>query len=419
MSSSSLPNIALLGSGTFAKASYLPAILNLQGKALNLHTIWSRSEATAGSLLSTAQELQSSSHSDSSTFSPTLKHGSEGLEAVLADKDVEGVMIVLPITAQPDIVRKAWKAGKHVISEKPLAKDVKDALALVEEYEREYKPKGIIWRVAENYSHEPMLREAGKFLSSTPSLGPILFWQLSFQAYVEDGSKYHKTGWRTIPDYQGGFLLDGGVHWTALLRVVLPVSARPSSLIGFSALHRTHLLPHDTLQAISLPPTTSTTDSHGPKTKLTTAETSEKDIPTSIGKSSPRGQIHFSFATPDLPLEKKQPNGISITCLNAIVNITSNNKTRNWEIEVIPAKLQGEVSHVTPINKDGPSVGVEVEIDMFAQAISTLKQGDRIIADLEETDYGKPRDALWDLAVLEAMLSSDGKEVSVDKLVGQ
>ncbi|OCF37874.1 NAD-binding Rossmann fold oxidoreductase [Kwoniella heveanensis BCC8398] len=415
--SPSVPNIALLGSGTFAKASYLPAILNLQGKVLNLHTIWSRSEATAGSLLSTAQELQSTSHSDSSTFSPTLKHGPEGLEAVLSDKDVEGVMIVLPITAQPEIVRKALKAGKHVISEKPLAKDVKDALALVEEYEREYKPKGLIWRVAENYSHEPVLREAGKVLSSTPGLGPILFWQLKFEAYVEDGSKYHKTGWRTIPDYQGGFLLDGGVHWTALLRVVLPASARPSSLIGFSALHRTHLLPHDTLQAISLPPSSSTTDSHGPKTKLTTAETTESQIPTSIGQSSPRGQIHFSFAASDIPVEKKQPNGISITCLNGVVNLISNNKTRNWELEVVPAKLQGEISHVEPIRKEGPMEGVEVEIDHFAQAISSLKQG-KDLKDLEESDYGKPRDALWDLAVLEAMLNSNGKEISVDKLIG-
>ncbi|WVF72741.1 hypothetical protein IAT40_007559 [Kwoniella sp. CBS 6097] len=418
MTASSLPNIALLGSGTFAKASYLPAILDLQGKVLNLHTIWSRSEATAGSLLSTAQELQATSHSDSSTFAPTRKHGPEGLEAVLADQAVEGVMIVLPITAQPEIVRKAWKAGKHVISEKPLAKDVKDALELVEEYEREYKPKGIIWRVAENYSHEPVLREAGKVLSSSDTgLGPILSWQLRFEAYVEDGSKYQKTPWRTIPDYQGGFLLDGGVHWTALLRVVLPVSARPSSLIGFSALHRTHLLPHDTLQAISLPPSSSTTESHGPKTKLTTAETSESQIPTSIGKSSPRGLIHFSFAVPDIPIEKKQPNGITINCLNGVVNINSNNKTRNWELEVIPAKLQGEISRVEPIKKEGPTQGVEVEIDMFAKAISTLKQG-KDIKELEESDYGKPRDALWDLAVLEGMLNSNGQEVSIDKLVG-
>jgi predicted dehydrogenase len=61
-------------------------------------------------------------------------------------------MIVLPITAQPDMVIKALEAGKHVLSEKPIGKDVKTAKALVEEYEKRFQPKGLIWRVAESTS---------------------------------------------------------------------------------------------------------------------------------------------------------------------------------------------------------------------------------------------------------------------------
>lgn len=35
-------------------------------------------------------------------------------------------------------------------------------------------------------------------------MGPVLYWNLKMEGYVEDGSKYQATPWRTIPDYQGG-----------------------------------------------------------------------------------------------------------------------------------------------------------------------------------------------------------------------
>jgi hypothetical protein len=35
-------------------------------------------------------------------------------------------------------------------------------------------------------------------------IGPVLYWNLKMEGYVEDGSKYQATPWRTVPDYQGG-----------------------------------------------------------------------------------------------------------------------------------------------------------------------------------------------------------------------
>jgi predicted dehydrogenase len=61
-------------------------------------------------------------------------------------------MIVLPITAQPEIVIRCLEAGKHVLSEKPIGKDVETARKLVEEYEKRFQGKGLIWRVAESRS---------------------------------------------------------------------------------------------------------------------------------------------------------------------------------------------------------------------------------------------------------------------------
>ena len=137
-------NVALLGSGLFAANAYLPALTNSSNTPnLKLHTLWSRSEKSVSSLSSKASELKVSP-------APRQLFGDDGLDQVLADKEVDCVMIVLPISAQPDFVRKALKAGKHVLSEKPVGKDVETALKLIEEYERDYKPKGLIWRVAES-----------------------------------------------------------------------------------------------------------------------------------------------------------------------------------------------------------------------------------------------------------------------------
>jgi predicted dehydrogenase len=50
-------------------------------------------------------------------------------------------VIELPISFQPAFIERAWWAGKNVGSEKPVAKDVKEAQRMIELFEREYKPK--------------------------------------------------------------------------------------------------------------------------------------------------------------------------------------------------------------------------------------------------------------------------------------
>lgn len=61
----------------------------------------------------------------------------------------------LPIPTQPAYIEQAWRAGKHVLSEKPVAKDVAEASRLIELYEREFKPRGIQWIVMEQFAVSP------------------------------------------------------------------------------------------------------------------------------------------------------------------------------------------------------------------------------------------------------------------------
>ena len=59
-----------------------------------------------------------------------------------------------------------------------------------------------------------------------------------------------ETAWRKVPEYQGGFLLDGGIHQVAALRLLLGPEALPTSLTCYSALLQKHLPPVDTVTSI-------------------------------------------------------------------------------------------------------------------------------------------------------------------------
>lgn len=74
--------------------------------------------------------------------------------------------------------------------------------------------------VLQNFAHEPAILAAADILRN-PAVGPVLHYDARVSGFVKSGHKYHATEWRNIPDYQGGFLLDGGVHFAAAIRCIL------------------------------------------------------------------------------------------------------------------------------------------------------------------------------------------------------
>lgn len=138
--SAPITNVALLGTGLYAQSDYIPALLSKTTQNVRVHTIWSLDEAAAHDCA--AQLARDGSQ-------PRVLAQKDDLEVILQDRDIDAIIMVLPFMYQPDLIRRAWKAGKHVLSEKPIERDVDAAMALVREFEEKWAPKGLVWRVAE------------------------------------------------------------------------------------------------------------------------------------------------------------------------------------------------------------------------------------------------------------------------------
>lgn len=102
-----------------------------------------------------------------------------------------------------------------------------------------------VWSVAEQFRYNPVY---DYILSILPQIGKFTYFVQQVSHNVNPGNKYFETSWRKTPDHQGGFLLDGGVHFVAGLRKILP--SKISQISAFTRLNREYLPPLDTIHAI-------------------------------------------------------------------------------------------------------------------------------------------------------------------------
>ncbi|OAX32162.1 NAD(P)-binding protein [Rhizopogon vinicolor AM-OR11-026] len=380
MSTTSNTGTAILGAGIFAKEAHLPALQALGPLAPKLKAIYSRSEKSAREFAAEATTLLNTTPDVYFDGNP-----SSNLDALLARSDISSVIIILPITQQPSIILKALAAGKHVLSEKPVSADVASGAALIAQYEAQFKPKGLVWRVAENHEAEPGHIAAGRAIAAG-KIGKVIFFSSRAVNFMDQDSKWYKTPWRTVPDYQGGFLLDGGVHFVAALRVILPSSM--THLSGFASLNKNWLAPHDTINA-----TIKAADgSHG------TFELSFAAPSPSRSGAGGGGGIIITGTDGWLQVQQMQARDFVHNTEKRIFRITVKSATRDANGVLGPEKE--EVI-------DEPIRGVEMEQASFFAALEGKDDG-----------LGSPFGALKDVAVIEAALTSDGKLMDLEKLIG-
>jgi predicted dehydrogenase len=149
---------------------------------------------------------------------------------------------MLPIDVQPAVVAQALAAGKHVVSEKPIAPDVAAGRELIALQSRHAGP---VWMVAENWRYDEAHEQAAALVQDG-AIGRVLAVHLAQHASHSPGEKYYDTAWRRSDAFPGGYLLDAGVHYVAVLRMIAGEITAVSAQV---ALLRSDLPPADSLAA--------------------------------------------------------------------------------------------------------------------------------------------------------------------------
>lgn len=347
--------VALIGSGIFAKEEHLPAILATP--SLSLKAVYSRSLASAAALSATLSQKVD-------WYSEETKTSGRGLDDMLLNPNIKAVIIALPIPAQPEFIKKALLAGKHVLAEKPLAKDVATAEELLAWYKSSTEAGAIdtakaSLSIAENWR---FLDSHGYAAARIAEMGRVLGFRARVNSMVLPGSQYHETSWRKTPDYQGGFLLDGGIHFVAATRLFLGAANKVERVSAFTVQLQPHLPPVDTLNAVW---------------KL------------SNGAS---GTFTVSMGT------TFTGSGYSVACEKGTVTVMSN--------RVTIARTQDDGPHEEIKEFLDEGMGVKQEVAAWARDIVQGQRDPRF----------SPEEALIDLKILEAMLRSgehDGNPVAI------
>jgi predicted dehydrogenase len=130
---------------------------------------------------------------------------------LLARPDIDAVIVATPPHLQAQITRAAINAAKHVLVEKPAARNVDE----LRELPRLAAEHDVRVRVGFNHRYHRAFRQVRR-LVDCGALGPLLFVRAR---YGHGGRPGYEQEWRAQPQKSGGGeLIDQGVHLIDLAR---------------------------------------------------------------------------------------------------------------------------------------------------------------------------------------------------------
>jgi predicted dehydrogenase len=218
---------------------------------------------------------------------------------------------------------------------------------------------GPLWMVAENWRYEAAFVKAAEMVRDG-EIGEPLFCHWASHFHVTPASKYYGTDWRRSGSFQGGYLLDSGVHRAAVLRLIL---GEVDEVYATGEQLRPDLPPLDTICAV----------------------------------------LRFDsgvVGSYSMTVAMQPPWDRSLS----IVGREGSLQVERWEVVV----EHGGKARSMPMAREGDVPAIEAELAAFAAAI---RHG---------AAYGNsPQEALQDVAVVEAMLQSAriGQRVAPERIV--
>lgn len=197
---------ALIGASDIAESRVLPAIRSCGGEAI---VVRSRN-------IEHAQRWASKNSVDSAVTE---------LEEAINRVDVDAVYVSSLNSFHREHVEAAARAGKHVLSEKPLAMTVEDARSMV----NACKTAGVVMATNHHLPANPVHRTM-KSMVQAGEIGQIL--AIRFHHAVQLPA--HLAGWRIDAKKEGGVVHDVTVHDAAAIRAILGTDAISVSAIGLN-----------------------------------------------------------------------------------------------------------------------------------------------------------------------------------------
>lgn len=133
-----------------------------------------------------------------------------GYDRLLEDPEVQAVYIPLPNHLHKEWVIKALRSGKHVLCEKPLALNAKDAREMFKTAEE----NNVLLMEAFAYLHSPYITSLKNDVKSG-IIGDVDFVETAFvtQGYIEDIRIHKETG--------GGAVYDLGCYCTTMIMQIV------------------------------------------------------------------------------------------------------------------------------------------------------------------------------------------------------
>ncbi len=139
-----------------------------------------------------------------------LERAYGGYDELLADPDVDAVYVALPNALHVEWATRALDAGKHVLSEKPLSRDPREAERAFDAAER----AGRVLMEGFMYRHHPQTKRLVQLVRAG-ELGELRLVRSQFSFTLD---RPHDVRWDH--DLGGGSLLDLGCYCTNLMRTL-------------------------------------------------------------------------------------------------------------------------------------------------------------------------------------------------------
>jgi predicted dehydrogenase len=163
----------------------------------------------------------------------------------LADKEIEVVHNCTPNHLHFDISKQILAAGKHIISEKPLAMTTDESKQLVQLARK----AGVVNAIDFNYRYYPLVQEA-KAMVASGKLGEIFHANGS---YTQDWL-YLQTdwNWRLVPQFSGKSraVADVGSHWCDCIQFITGRQIR-KVFADLRTIHKTRMKPKKEVETYS------------------------------------------------------------------------------------------------------------------------------------------------------------------------